>query len=264
MAMNRWAALTILFIGAMVACSFWTASSAWALDSTHIRTQWLVMEAILLSLCIGAGYLVNHRPDGVFINSDNRISLERAQWIAWLAVLLGGFYIESIWNVAVGWEDLQKGSFPDMQPELYALLGIVSGSVVVSNVIVDGKKNAPNAPPPPQNPQIGTPTQKGLIDQNVSPSEASWADLYLGEEVANRNVVDVSRLQKLIITILLVATYVQMIWTHLGADLVNAEGKVAKQAHFGHMPLVGQSFIWLLGISHAAYMAYKATPKTAS
>jgi hypothetical protein len=49
-----------------------------------------------------------------------------------------------------------------------------------------------------------SPGQMGLMDINYSVKEASWADLYLGEEATNRYVVDVARLQKLILTVLLV------------------------------------------------------------
>jgi hypothetical protein len=261
---KRWGLLTLLFVGLLVACAAWIAMGVWGRSADYIRFQWLAVEATLLFLCALAGLFVSNRVDGIFIDEQNRISLGRVQWVAWFIVLLGGFFTESTWNIAANWNDATQGSFPGMQAELYALLGIVSGSAITGSIIVDSKKNATNAPPPPLNPRIGTPTQKGLIDCNVDPSEASWADLYLGEEVANRNVVDVSRLQKLVVTILLIMAYVQLMWTHLGADLTDAQGKLLANAHFGSMPQVGQSFLWLLGISHAAYLAYKATPKTPS
>jgi len=132
----------------------------------------------------------------------------------------------------------------------------------VSGVIVNGKMNAPNAPAPPDDPAIGTPTNVGLVDANVDSSEASWADLYLGEEVSNRDVVDISRLQKLIVTVLLIMTYVQLLWSHLLLDLHDQGGKLLSNAHFTQMPPVGDTFIWLLGISHGAYLAYKAVPKS--
>ena len=90
---------------------------------------------------------------------------------------------------------------------------------------------------------------------NRQVSEASWSDLFLGEEVANRYVVDISRLQKLIITVLLVVAYVGWLWSDL-----------TTKKTFTAMPQVDENgtFIWLLGISHAAYLAYKSTPKTPS
>ena len=249
----RWGLLTLLFVAALVGCGIWIGSDAHARLAAHLQVQWLAVEAVLLGVCVLAGYIVNHRPDGILIDELNRISLTRAQWVAWLIVLLGGFFTEATWNVAVGWLNTAGDSFPAMQPELWALLGIVGGSAVVGGVIANGKLNAQNAPVPPANPAVGTPTNKGLLDANVDASEASWADLYLGDEVATRDVVDVSRLQKLIVTVLLVMTYVQLLWNALGSN-----------ARFDTMPKVGASFLWLLGISHAAYLAYKAVPKTST
>jgi len=71
-------------------------------------------------------------------------------------------------------------------------------------------------------------------------------------------------LQKLVVTILLLMTYIQMLWTRLGSDLVDGAGKSLKEGYFANMPQVDQSFLWLLGISHAAYLASKASPKTPS
>jgi hypothetical protein len=261
---RNWALLTLLFIAALVGSGQWIIYDAHAKNLGNLRNQWLLIEATLLGLCVFAGYIVNRRADGLLIDEQNRISLARIQWAAWLVVLLGGFFIESIWNVAVGFADPDKGPFPFMQSQLYALLGIVSGSAVVSSVIANGKMNAPNAPSPPDNPAIGTPTNVGLIDANVDPSEASWADLYLGDEVANRDVVDISRLQKLIVTVLLVMAYVQLLWFHLVSDLTDKSGTLLADAHFANMPQVGDTFIWLLGISHGAYLAYKTVSKTST
>jgi hypothetical protein len=99
------------------------------------------------------------------------------------------------------------------------------------------------------------PAQVGAIDVNREVKEASWSDLYLGEEVANRYGVDISRLQKLIITVLLVVAYVGWLWDDL-----------TSKKTFSAMPQVDDNgtFIWLVGISHAAYLAYKRTPKTPS
>jgi hypothetical protein len=146
------------------------------------------------------------------------------------------------------------------------LLGIVSGSAVASNLIVDNKKtqggqgNARQAAAAAPAAAVGQPNQVGVIDRNVTPAEASWADLFLGEEVGNRNVVDISRLQKLFVTVLLLVTYIYLIWRAFGGWW-GANGydmpEVSNQQS-------GQGFLWLLGISHAAYLASKATPKSGS
>jgi hypothetical protein len=165
---------------------------------------------------------------------------------------LGGYFVECFANVAAG------QSFPTIQPQLLILLGIVSASPVISNMITDAKKQLP-VPSPQKTVQPmsrgDAPDQVGAMDVNIQVKEASWSDLYLGEEVANRYVVDISRLQKLIITVLLVVAYVAWLWNDLTTNKT-----------FSAMPQVDENgtFVWLLGISHAAYLAYKSTPKSPS
>jgi hypothetical protein len=62
-------------------------------------------------------------------------------------------------------------------------------------------------------------------------------------------------LQKLIITVLLAVIYLTYLWAKL------AEAKAGTALA---MPTFGDDtngFLWLLGISHGAYLAQKATPK---
>lgn len=261
-ASSGWGWLTLLFLISLALCALWI----WA-DQQHLQYEFIAVSLVIVGLCMFAGWMVNGRLDGILIDDRNRISLSRLQWVAWFIVLLGGYYVGAVWNVAymAHWEI--SGHFPDMQPDLWALLGIVSASAVASNLIVDRKKQngqpdtgpAANAvtPPGPQ-PVPGYPDQIGSMDRNVTAAEASWADLFLGEEVANRNNVDVSRLQKLFITVLLLVAYARLLWIALGSpdELTGMNMPTVSDPQGGH------GFLWLLGISHAAYLAYKATPKT--
>jgi hypothetical protein len=251
---GSWGSLSVILFALLVACGAWIYLSH---DPAQLRTQWIAVELLFVVLCIVVGILVNGRPDGILINDRNRIGLERTQWVAWLIVLLGGYFVAAIWNVTQG------TAFPTMQTDLFALLGIVSISPVISNVIVDNKKNqsprsaaapaAPAAAPPEQLTGGDDPRQIGVMDANKSPYEASWSDLYLGEEVADRYVVDISRLQKLIITVILVFAYAASLWRLFGQQ-------PAPTAL--NMPEVGRDFLALLGISHGAYLASKTTTKT--
>jgi hypothetical protein len=261
---GAWGSLSIVALALLVVCGVWICLSR---DPAQLRMQWFCVELLFVALCVTVGIQVNGRPDGILIDDRNRISLERTQWVAWLIVLLGGYFTAAMWNVTHG------AAFPTMQTDLFALLGIVSVSPVISNVIVDNKKN--QAPQPaagggltaqPASPATGgtvappeqltagdDPQRVGVMDANKSPYEASWSDLYLGEEVANRYVVDISRLQKLVITAILVLAYGVYLWRLFGpsaaADL--------------NMPLAGRDFLALIGISHGAYLASKSTTKTA-
>jgi len=249
MSFGKWGVLTVTFLVLLGIDGYWIAN---ANDGTNLRVQWLSTLILLVGLCVAAGYLVNTRIDGILIDDRNRISLERMQWSTWLIVLFSGYFVEAVWNTSHG------GNFPSMQKELLALLGIISGSPVLSNLIVDTKKRGTvtvgaKSQVSQQLAEGDTPARMGLMDANNESNEASWADLYLGEEVANRYVVDVSRLQKVVITVLLVLTYAGWLWHDFEKPPV---------AGFSDMPPVGETFVWLVGLSHASYLASKATPKT--
>ena len=229
--------------------AYWIATST--LKGAH--QQWLVTLALVIALCLLAGYMVNGRLDGILINDRNRISLGRLQWTAWLIVLMSGYFVEALWNAGHG------GEIPTMQQDLLGLLGIVSGTSVVGGVISNSKKQT-EAPASPgksiAKAQPGdSPADVGQLDANKTPKEASWADLYLGEDVANRYVVDLSRLQKLLFTIILIAIYAAWLWQALGDP---------PKGIFAEMPKLDDkgTFLWLLGISNGTYLASKATPKT--
>lgn len=171
------------------------------------------------------------------------MSLSRFQWLLWFLVLFSAYFTGSVGDVAYG------GDLPAIEPDLFGLIGITTGSAVISNVVVDTKKRAPD----PKAAEGNAPLVS-VIDVNTSPAQAAWEDLYLGEEAANRATVDDSRLQKVVITLLLVIVYMQMLWS--------AFVEASLTYHAFVMPSVGTNFLVMLGASHAAYLAYKATNKS--
>ena len=264
---RRWSLFTIALLLALVAAAGWILLGGNDATKPNLQAQWIFVAVILTAFSALSGFLIKGRLDGILIDERNRVSLSRLQWITWFIILLGGYFTEAVWNSAHG------GAYPTMQEELFILLGIVSASAITSNLIIDTKKTDLPTPPAQQLPgqpqllapapplQPGQPGQIGRIDCNATVAEASWADLFMGEEVANRNVVDISRLQKLVITVLLAITYIKLLWDVLGntvAGVSDTKGAVL------NMPPVNSTFLWLLGISHAAYLAYKATPKSGS
>jgi hypothetical protein len=238
-----WGGMTLLGVLLLGANAFWIAheSDVPTARSGILVAQWLLVLTALLIICAMAGILTKQRAMGILIDERNRISLARVQWVSWFLVLSSSYFVGSVWDAIFG-------DLPAIEPNLFGLIGITSGSAVVSQLVVDAKKREPATAQQPADPLVGK------IDVNNTPAEASWQDLYLGEEEANRYTVDVSRLQKLVATIILVAVYCRMVWLAFTQASVDYEAFT--------MPVVGSNFIVLLGSSHAAYLAYKATPKT--
>jgi hypothetical protein len=238
-----WGGATLVGVVLLGANAFWIA---YANRSGLLGVQWLCVLLSLVIVCVIVGSLANGRLIGIFVDERNRISLARFQWVLWFLVLFSSYFTGSVWDISH-----EGGDMPTIEPDLFGLIGISSGTAVVSNLIVDSKKNEA----PVQAGAANDPTLAGKIDVNVAATDAGWADLYLGEEEGNRTSIDASRLQKLIATILLVIVYSRLVWHGLSPDTIDGGGSFT-------MPVIGTSFLTLLGASHAAYLAYKATPKT--
>jgi hypothetical protein len=97
------------------------------------------------------------------------------------------------------------------------------------------------------------------LDTNASPADASWVDLVTGETVGRDHQLDVSRIQHLVISGALVTTYFMALANQLGdmAGIINAI-TIADTGLFTATPEAGNTFVGLLGVSHAGYLVFKA------
>jgi hypothetical protein len=92
----------------------------------------------------------------------------------------------------------------------------------------------------------------GHVMVRANKSDARWNDIVSGDEVANAGMVDLSKVQQLLITLLLLGTY--------AGAVVNA---IARKSPFDALPPLSTQFVGLMAVSHAGYLAYKAAPKPA-
>ncbi len=250
----------------------------------------VLSAAAIVALVMAAGLAFQGLFFGALIDERNRLSLSRTQMVAWTIVLLGGYSVLAMFNVALlashGREQLQAVAvgastvqsafslFPSMDPSLWAVLGIsVAVSPYLSRRIlpfqtVDEEAGGaarelevrPTAPQPANMP-AGSPRP---LDSRASASEASWSDLFQGEWAADADHVDVSRLQHLVITGLLLASYTVLLIEYvqaLGGTSVLVAMKTGAPV-FTSMPPVDGTFVGLLALSHAAYLGFKALPET--
>jgi hypothetical protein len=94
------------------------------------------------------------------------------------------------------------------------------------------------------------------LDKRDSPADASLADVFMGEENANANTVDVARLQNVVITITLVLGFFSLL-IGLMSSPTAAAMMAAKGAVFTSLPELGATFTSLLLASHATYLVAK-------
>lgn len=204
------------------------------------------------------GWLVNNRPAGAFVDNRNRLSLSKLQAGAWTVVVLAGLSTAAVFNIlGAGSSD---GSVTDLDiaipGELLLAMGISATSLVATPALLSVKA----AQDPSQvataqaalkaNPPTGAPN--GKVATNAAAADASWADLVTGDEVGNASSPDLGKIQQLLISVLLLGCYSAYVFLQMS----RSAGPITA------LPTLDKSFVWLLGISHASYLAYKAAPHT--
>lgn len=142
--------------------------------------------------------------------------------------------------------------------ELWALMAISVTSAVGSLTLIrQAKDQTPN--PAAQagakekmekrdgepDPQI-----QGTVLVRTTPGQARFSDLFEGEFVGNATYLDVSRVQNLLFTLFLVLAYAGILLALFQS----------KRLITG-LPAIPAGMVVLLGISHAGYLAAKATPR---
>ncbi len=91
---------------------------------------------------------------------------------------------------------------------------------------------------------------QGLLHKNADPSEAKWADLFRGEEIANYKLVDMSKVQMLLFTLAVIAAYA----ADISGVLLMEKMRTLPTLSF---PPFEDSMNALLGISHGTYLSVK-------
>ncbi len=92
---------------------------------------------------------------------------------------------------------------------------------------------------------------QGLLHKNADPSEARWVDLFRGEEIGNFKLIDMSKVQMLFFTVVIIAAYAAAISGVL-RDLT-----LLRTSAFIAFPGFSESLNFLLGISHGTYLSVK-------
>lgn len=220
-------------------------------------TAWIITTIIFVGLLAYVGNALKQRYDGIFIDDRNRISLARFQLALWTVLLVPALLSAGLSNAAAGFATPLMISVPG---EVWALLGIGAFSFVTAPVIIESRKKD-EKPKPALVARVETTvkTEDTLPDaalinlQTNVPAKADapdarWMDLIRGDTTAGFAYIDISKVQQLAFTILLITVYAAAVY-----------GKLAGSTPVSEFPPVDQGFIALLGLSHAAYLTYKKT-----
>jgi len=241
----------IPWVGAGVALIvvFGGAASKWA------GANFIISAVGIAGFMVSLGTITYRHPLGILISDRNLMSLSRFQMALWTVIILGGYLTIVMGRLKGGVEDpLLVG----MHWQLWALMGISTASLIGSPMALDTKKD--------QEPREGTvakvageseeeakeieKNREGVLYKNPSISDASFSDIFEGDEVQNTKYLDLAKVQMFLFTIVAAGVYAVTLWQTL---------RLAKDAPAGieQMPMVSDGLVALLGISHAGYLTSK-------
>lgn len=244
------AGLLLCTLLALVLCS-WVPAGHWA------ALWWGVMLLLALTaVIVGQGVTGYWR--GILIDERNKMSLSRLQLALWTILIVSALLVLFFWRLrtrAVG-DPLAIG----IPMEVWTLLGISTTSLVGSSLIKTSKKNQPRNLEEEaetgerlraQGRDPNTLLVTGRAVLNASPEQASWADLFRGDESGNAATASLGKFQMFYFTLIAVVSYGYLLARMFGAA-----------APAGAFPDVSAGLLGLLGISHSGFLVEKAVPHT--
>ncbi len=201
---------------------------------TGVYIAWAVSAIVILGLAVALSYVMKPPcpPLGILIDSRGRYSLTHFQLVLWSIVILS--LISGVFwgRIAEGVHEPLSFTIPS---EVLGLLGISVGSAVTAAAI----KTAKNITRPDAIAASSKGTDRPRFSQVFLLEEGEFAD----------KVVDVTKFQNFIITIILVAAYVGL--------AINAIEEAGNAANVASLPGFSGTFLVLAGISQAGYIAGK-------
>lgn len=223
--------------------------------SPGARANIFLVVAAMIALCLAlVGWLVRGRLMGVFVDNRNRLSLSKLQAGAWTVIVIAAFATAAAFNAEQAQDPAAVTALDIVIPgQLLLAMGISAASLVATPAVLSLKASqTPSDAALSALPEGVGANGKVLLRQ--SPDQAAWSDLVTGDEVGNADSVDLGKIQQILISLVLLGCYAGYVY----AEFARLPGPITQ------LPVIDESFVWLLGVSHASYLAYKAAPHTAT
>ena len=203
----------------------------------------IILFVVAIGRSIGASWV------RFLIDGRNLISLSRLQMWLWTMLGFGALFAACSCRFWSGLPLLDV----TLPGELIAAMGISYASAAAAPAVLYLKSQTTVSDTVPDGRgESGLLSRGGIISRSTR-HPAYFRDLVMGDDVTNAGSVDLSKVQQLIVTLLLVGAYFVML-----CSLFDAGGILAAKAAF---PAMDGSFIEFMLMSHGAYLAYKAVTK---
>lgn len=245
MRQRAWGGVFVAAVALSLVGGLWLPRS----QGSGVALAWafLGQVAVFLIAIGAAGMAIRGDILGAVIDGRNRPSLSRLQMLLWTVLVLSAVATLVEWRLAHG---LKMHAIDVIIPaDLLAAMGIATASLVLAPAALSMK-----------------PDTGGQAVKVNATGHIRLVDLIRGDENGNGDTIDISKVQQLAITLLLIGlygallfdTYWNITWP-TGAEIKALDVKPVGYA----LPILTRSFIELLAISHAGYLLYKAAPKPA-
>jgi hypothetical protein len=194
---------------------------------------WLLIAALMAGFAAVAGHGVTGLARGVLIDERHRITLGRLQMLLWTILVLSAYMAAALANIGRGAAAPLNVDIPN---ELWLTMGISTASLIVAPAALQYKEKR----------------HGHTLHHWESETDSRFSDLFRGEEVADREHLDLGKVQMFLFTVVLV----------LGYGLAVGDMLDQSSAPFTALPAVDEGVVTLLAISHAGYLTRKALPTT--
>lgn len=219
-----------------------------------------------LTMLAGFGIDIARDPLGVLKSSANRYSLARLQMFLWTWVILSAVSAAALCR---GFQltnaDLRTAFKIAIHGDLYTVMGVSFFTGAAGPALLALK--AQGGADPVQRDLAAARMNEdisalGKIVVRPAGQKAKLSDLVEGDEITSAGVVDLSKVQQLMITVVLVGIYVAMVFDLFGRETFAAfpEGDI-KHGAITTLPSLTADMVNLLILSHAGYLGFKAAPK---
>lgn len=243
-------ALAFLSMVGVFGIPWFSPSSQWG---------WAGSAVSMVLFCVGIGMAINGRPGGLVIDIRNRVSLSKFQAAAWTVLVLSALIAAAIVRIKMIPASTTPPLDIDIPNPLLAAMAISATSLVATPLILNQKRNLTAV----DGQEAETASKLGDDPANLAsdgklygrndPSLAQWFDMFRGDEVDTAGSPDLSKLQQFLVTVIILVAYSAAIWNMFGDS-----------NEITSLPALSEHMTWLVGLSHAGYLAYKAAPHGAT
>lgn len=199
---------------------------------------------------------------GIFAAGRNRYSLSRFQMALWSWLILAALAAATICRAwGLGGAPAGAALVIHIDTNLLAIMGISYFTGAAAPGLLALKSNSNGAPATAlaarsDGQLLGV---TGQIVYRPAAFAPRFADLVLGDEASNAGSIDLSKLQQLLITIILVGAYATLLFQMFGGpDFVVRSGSDHGTTL---LPPLSGGIVQLLLLSHAGYLGYNAVSK---